>query len=96
MNTYTTQTGAEIPAAHNFKTLVVIYPADAAYLTEKQREIIKSFDSREAIIKRQVELVKKLQQRGAVEALIGKPLPLPTELLEELAAINVYLTLQAL
>lgn len=71
---------------HNFKTLVVIYPADAAYLTEKQREIIKSFDSREAIIERQVELVN----------LFKRLVKAPKAELEELAAINVYLNLKAL
>ncbi len=66
-----------------------------ADLTEEQREIIKSFDSREAVIKRQVELVRQLNYSGVGRGWTGSWDAL-ARLKKELAAINVYLNLKAL
>jgi hypothetical protein len=83
MNTHTTTTGAGISAAH------------VTSMTEEQRNIVESFDSRESVINRQVELVNTLKNRSASE-----PLPLISaqaiEEIKELAAINLYLNRQAL
>ena len=78
MNTYTTQTGAEIPAAHAVKV----------QLTGSQKDVIKSFDSRTSVIKRQVELAFLWERERLAEQRL--------KLIEELAGINLYLNLRAL
>lgn len=57
-------------------------------LTGSQKDVIKSFDSRTSVIKRQVELAFLWERERLAEQRL--------KLLEELAGINLYLNLKAL
>ena len=57
-------------------------------LTGSQKDVIKSFDSRTSVIKRQVELAFLWERERLAEQRL--------KLIEELAGINLYLNLRAL